>query len=60
MATAQQSLLAMQASQHQVQQLAAQFLLLVHKLLYVYPNDVIYGISAAASATGAIVITYSA
>ena len=27
---------------------------------YVYPNDVIYGISAAASATGAIVITYSA
>ena len=27
---------------------------------YVYPNDVIYGISAAASAAGAIVITYSA
>jgi len=27
---------------------------------YVNPNDVIYGISAAASATGAIVITYSA
>ena len=27
---------------------------------YVYPNDVIYAISAAASATGAIVITYSA
>jgi hypothetical protein len=30
------------------------------QVLYVYPNDVIYGISAAASATGAIVITYSA
>jgi len=27
---------------------------------YVNPNDVIYGISAAASAAGAIVITYSA
>lgn len=27
---------------------------------YVNPNDVIYGISASASATGAIVITYTA
>ena len=27
---------------------------------YVHANDVVYGISAAASATGAIVITYSA
>jgi hypothetical protein len=31
-----------------------------NQILYVYANDVIYGISAAASATGAIVITYSA
>jgi hypothetical protein len=27
---------------------------------YVMPNDTIYGISAAASATGSVVITYSA
>ena len=31
-----------------------------NQILYVYPNDVIYGISAAASAAGAIVMTYSA
>ena len=31
-----------------------------NQIMYVYANDVIYGISAAASATGAIVITYSA
>lgn len=31
-----------------------------NQILYVNPNDVIYGISAAASAAGAVVITYSA
>ena len=31
-----------------------------NQVFYVNANDVIYGISAAASATGAIVITYSA
>jgi hypothetical protein len=31
-----------------------------NQILYVHANDVVYGISAAASATGAIVITYSA
>jgi hypothetical protein len=31
-----------------------------NQIMYVNANDVIYGISAAASATGAIVITYSA
>ena len=31
-----------------------------NQLLYVNPNDVIYGISASASAVGAIVITYTA
>jgi hypothetical protein len=31
-----------------------------NQLLYVMPNDVVYAISAAASAAGAIVITYSA
>jgi len=32
----------------------------VSQTFYVNPNDVVYAISAAASATGAIVITYSA
>jgi hypothetical protein len=31
-----------------------------NQLLYVNANDVIYGISAAASATGSVVITYTA
>ena len=31
-----------------------------NQILYVNPNDVIYGISASASAVGAIVITYTA
>jgi uncharacterized RmlC-like cupin family protein len=31
-----------------------------NQLLYVNPNDVIYAISAAASAAGAVVVTYSA
>ena len=31
-----------------------------NQLFYVMPNDVIYAISAAASAAGAVVITYSA
>ena len=30
------------------------------QIFYVNPNDVVYAISAAASATGAIVITYTA
>jgi len=30
------------------------------QVFYVYPGDVIYAVSAAASAAGAIVITYSA
>jgi hypothetical protein len=31
-----------------------------NQIFYVMPNDVIYAISAAASAAGAVVITYSA
>jgi hypothetical protein len=31
-----------------------------NQILYVNANDVIYGISAAASATGSVVITYTA
>jgi hypothetical protein len=46
---------------HQVRRLVAPFLVhSANQVFYVNANDVIYGISAAASAAGAIVITYSA
>jgi hypothetical protein len=45
---------------HQAQQSVERLVLHSNQVFYVNANDVIYGISAAASAAGAIVITYSA